>query len=117
MIAFNGRCGKQLIFLRSAARFRAVRPDHGGRLELKLAEAGETRAEYVLRLLTPDAELSARVSIDASTDRFELTPFQGGAPPEWLEAYAHALVRSVLRTKHSDGWPRRLTRWRPAPKA
>lgn len=93
-----------------------MRPDHGGRLELKLAEAAGTRAEYALELLTPEAELSARASIDASTDRCELTPFQGGEPPEWLESYAHALLRSVLRTKKSDGhWPRRLTRWRPEP--
>ncbi|HEX2671917.1 MAG TPA: hypothetical protein VHM25_13635 [Polyangiaceae bacterium] len=95
-----------------------MRPDHGGRLELKLAEPGETRAEYVLTVLTPEAELRASVSIDASADRFELGPFQGGAPPAWLEAYAHALLRGVLRTKSSDGdWPRRLTRWRPEPKA
>ena len=95
-----------------------MRPDHGGRLELKLAESGETRAEYVLAVLTPEAELSARVSIDASAQRFELGPFTGGTPPTWLEAYAHALLRGVLRTKSSDGdWPRRLTRWRPEPKA
>jgi hypothetical protein len=95
-----------------------VRPEHGGRLELKLTEQDETRAEYVLSVFTPEAELSARVSIDASADRFELGSFQGGVPPAWLEAYAHALLRSVLRTKSSDGdWPRRLTRWRPEPKA
>jgi hypothetical protein len=87
-------------------------------LELKLVEQGETRAEYALTVLTSDAELNARASIDTSADRFVLTPFQGGVPPVWLEAYAHALLRSVLRTKSSDGdWPRRLTRWRPEPKA
>lgn len=110
--------GLQLICGRKAARFRAVRPDHGGRLELKLANASAMRADYVLTLLTPDAELSAQVSIDAVADHFELTPFRGGVPPEWLESYAHALLRIVLRTKSSDGdWPRRLTRWRPEPKA
>lgn len=107
-----------MIFWQTATKFAAVRPDHGGRLELKLAEPGETRAEYVLTVLTPEAELRARVSIDASADRFELGAFQGGAPPAWLEAYAHALLRGVLRTKSSHGdWPRRLTRWRPEPKA
>lgn len=95
-----------------------MRPDHGGRLELKLAEASETRADYVLTLLTPDAELSTRVTVDAPADTLELADFQGGAPPAWLLAYAQALLRSVLRTKRSDGvWPRRLTRWRPEPKA
>lgn len=100
------------------AKFCAVRPDHGGRLELKLQAAKGTRADYVLTILTPDAELSAGVVIDASADALELGPFEGGVPPTWLEAYAHALLRSVLRTRSSDGdWPRRLTRWRPEPKA
>ncbi|HYP98833.1 MAG TPA: hypothetical protein VER96_09170 [Polyangiaceae bacterium] len=87
-------------------------------MELKLAQANETRADYVLTVLTPEAELSAQVSIDASTERFELAPFQGGVPPAWLETYANALLRGVIRTKNSEGdWPRRLTRWRPEPKA
>lgn len=95
-----------------------MRPDYGGRLELKLVDASEARANYVLTLFTPDAEISAQVTIDAPGDGLELGDWQGGAPPEWLTGYAHALLRSVLRTRHSDGgWPRRLTRWRPAPKA
>lgn len=86
-------------------------------MELKLRAASETRADYVLTILTPDAESSARVVIDASVDGLELGPFEGGVPPTWLEAYAHALLRSVLRTRTNDGdWPRRLTRWRPEPK-
>jgi len=78
----------------------------------------ELHAEYLLTLFTPEAELSSRVSVDAAADRFELAAWQGGVPPAWLEGYAHALLRIVLRTKGSEGgWPRRLTRWRPAPKA
>lgn len=95
-----------------------MRPDHGGRLELKLASANDARAEYVLTLFTPDAELSAQVTIDAPADSLELGDWQGGVPPAWLESYARSLLRTVLRTRSSDGdWPRRLTRWRPAPKA
>jgi len=95
-----------------------VRPDHGGRLELKLVSASDSRAAYVLTLFTPDAELRAQVALDSAMDGIELGPFEGGAAPAWLESYAHALLRSVLRTKSSAGdWPRRLTRWRPAPKA
>jgi hypothetical protein len=106
-----------LIFLRHAVTFRAVRPDHGGRLELKLEDATAARAHYTLRLSTAESEVSALVTIDAPADRFELTAWQGGAPPGWLETYAHTLLRGVLRTKSSDGdWPRRLTRWRPGPK-
>lgn len=106
-----------MISLRNAATFRCVRPDHGGRLELKLKDATEARAQYTLSLRTPESEVSALVVIDAPGDRFELAEWQGGVPPDWLQTYAHALLRSVLRTKSGDGdWPRRLTRWRPAPK-
>ncbi len=95
-----------------------MRPDHGGRLELKLLAASETRASYALTLLTPEAEVSSRVTIDAPQGSLELADWLGGVPPAWLEDYARALLRSALRTKSSDGdWPRRLTRWRPAPKA
>ena len=107
-----------MILARNAAKFRGVRPDHGGRVELKLAQASGTHAVYVLTLLTPEAERSTRVTIDVAADSLELGPFDGDAPPSWLEGYAHALLRSVLRTKNSEGdWPRRLTRWRPAPRA
>ena len=107
-----------MILPRKAATFPAVRPDHGGRLELKLSQASDTRADYVLTVLTPDAEFVTRVAMDAPTDALELSVWQGGVPPAWLDGYAHALLRSVLRTKSSDGdWPRRLTRWRPGPKA
>jgi hypothetical protein len=106
-----------LISPRDAVTFRAVRPDHGGRLQLKLEDATEARAHYTLSLSTAESEVSALVTIDVPTDRFELAAWQGGPPPGWLETYAHALLRSVLRTKSSDGdWPRRLTRWRPGPK-
>jgi len=84
---------------------------------LKLMKVSEARAEYTLNVLTSEAELSAAVSLDASSEHFELGPFQGGSPPAWLQAYARALLKSVLRTKSAEGdWPRRLTRWRAEPK-
>ena len=95
-----------------------MRPDHGGRLELKLERASETCAYYLLTLRTAEAEVSCEVTIDAPADHLGLGEWRGGAPPVWLQGYAHAVLRSVLRTKASDGaWPRRLTRWRPAPRA
>ena len=87
-------------------------------MELKLEQASETRADYLLTLLTPKAEFRTRATVDVPGDALELADFSEATPPAWLLAYAQALVRSVLRTKRSDGaWPRRLTRWRPEPKA
>ncbi len=94
-----------------------MRPDHGGRLELKLQDASDANARYALIVYTPEREHAALASIDAASDETELGAFSDGAPPAWLEAFAKTLLRSVLRTKKSDGdWPRRLTRWRPEPK-
>lgn len=95
---------------------RRVRPDHGGRLELKLVEATESSAHYALVIFTPSAEVSASVQVNAHTEAVAFGAWTESAPPAWLEAFSRTLLRSVLRTKASDGeWPRRLTRWRPEP--
>lgn len=93
-----------------------MRPDHGGRLEFKLAEASETGARYLLTAFTRDAEAQATAFLDSSSGAVEITQWHGGAPPAWLETLARALLRTVLRRKSSEAeWPRRLTRWRPEP--
>jgi hypothetical protein len=90
-----------------------VRPDHGGRLELKLTAASEASARYSLLIFTPDSELLADVDVDAQSGALKVADWQGGAPPEWLALLAHALLRTVWRHKSSVGsWPRRVTRWR-----
>ena len=95
-----------------------MRPDHGGRLELKLARASEDGARYTLTIFLPEREVSSEVEVQASTGKLELGAWQGEAPPAWLEVVARALLRSVWRTQSSDGtWPRRITRWRPEPKS
>lgn len=94
-----------------------MRPDHGGRLEVKLASASDASARYTLTIFTPNADLTTEVVIDAASGGLELGDWEGGLPPKWLRGVAHALLRTVWRNKTSDGeWPRRLTRWRPDPK-
>jgi hypothetical protein len=116
-VALQRGAGRCLHFAANGRHIRGVRPDHGGRLELKLREASQTTARYTLTVFMPDHELTTEVHIDAPRDALELGEWQGGAPAEWLESYARALLRTVLRSKNSDGdWPRRVTRWRPAPK-
>ncbi len=93
-----------------------VRPDHGGRLELKLVEATSATAHYALLIFTATAEVGASVQVNAENGAVEFGAWSEGTPPAWLEAFSRTLLRSVLRTKASDGeWPRRLTRWRPEP--
>jgi hypothetical protein len=94
-----------------------VRPDHGGRLELKLARASTQSARYTLTLYTLDSELTTQVDVDLASGGLEIADWPSGAPPAWLVTFARALLRSVWRSRTSAGeWPRRVTRWRPEPK-
>jgi hypothetical protein len=105
-IAFGSKYGQ----------IRVVRPDHGGRLELKLTNASDTSAHYTLSIFMPNAEVSASVVVDSQGGTLDIGEWRAECPPAWLETLARALLRSVLRSKGSDGeWPRRVTRWRPQP--
>jgi len=112
---FNGRA-LALVLPEHAGHIRAVRPDHGGRLELKLVEATDATARYAVLICTPLAELSALAEVTAPSAAVEMGVWSATTPPPWLEALARTLLRSVLRHKLSEGeWPRRVTRWRPEP--
>jgi hypothetical protein len=99
------------------SHFPCVRPEHGGRLELKLTEASDASARYALSIFTPAGDALTEVRIDLASEGLELAEWRG-TPPAWLEALARALLRTVIRDRNSDGeWPRRLTRWRPEPRS
>ena len=94
-----------------------MRPDHGGRIELKLAAGTVASARYLVTIFTPNNEVSTQVAVDAASGGLTFDEWQAGTPPSWLEALAKTLLRTTLRTMQSDGeWPRRVTRWRPEPK-
>jgi hypothetical protein len=94
-----------------------VRPEHGGRLELKLTQVSDESARYALTIFLPEREVTTDVLVQITGGTIELGAWQGVPPPAWLEAVARALLRTVWRSATSDGdWPRRVTRWRPEPK-
>ncbi|MEO8906020.1 MAG: hypothetical protein ABI627_31240 [Polyangiaceae bacterium] len=93
-----------------------MRPEHGGRLELKLIEATDTTARYAVLVSTAAAEVSAQAHVQTQSGAVEIGAWTEIAAPAWLEAFARTLLRAALRNKTSDGeWPRRMTRWRPEP--
>ncbi|MEO8983684.1 MAG: hypothetical protein ABI548_29230 [Polyangiaceae bacterium] len=93
-----------------------MRPEHGGRLELRLMEATDTTARYAMLVSTAAAEVSADAHVQTQNGALEIGAWTESAPPAWLEAFARTLLRAALRDKTSDGvWPRRMTRWRPEP--
>ena len=93
-----------------------MRPEHGGRLELKLAESDATKARYALMIFTPQGDCDTEATLHAEPVAVELGAWRGETPPAWLETFARALLRTVARNKGLEGeWPRRVTRWRPEP--
>jgi len=85
-------------------------------LELKLVQAFDESARYSLSIFTPDSEMSTTIVVSTLGAPLEMGDWRGGLPPPWLVALAQTLLRSLLRSKGSDGeWPRRVTRWRPEP--
>ena len=95
-----------------------MRPDHGGRLELKLTQASADGACYALTVFLPEREVSVEASVPTVSGAPEFGAWQGEPPPAWIESVARALLRTVWRSASSDGeWPRRVTRWRPEPKS
>ncbi|MEO6599206.1 MAG: hypothetical protein ABIQ16_04985 [Polyangiaceae bacterium] len=95
-----------------------MRPDHGGRLELKLTQASAERARYALTIFLPEREVTTEALVETASGTLELGAWQGQPPPAWLETVARALLRTMWRSATSDGdWPRRVTRWRPEPKS
>jgi len=97
---------------------RSMRPDHGGRVELRLVDDEKTQARYDVVLFAPDAEWKALAKIQDER-ALEFGAWSGpSAPPPWLEALARTLLRGTARQREAQGsWPRRLTRWRPGPEA
>ena len=94
----------------------AMRPEYGGRVELKLVTGSESLARYDVRMFDPRAEWTTQA--DVSGERaLTLAGWTGpDQPPGWLETLAKTLLRGTVRQQQAAGsWPRRVTRWRPGP--
>jgi hypothetical protein len=95
-----------------------MRPDHGGRVELRLVSDDEAQARYDVALFVTEAEWKAQARIGGEC-ALDLGAWSGPSdPPAWLQALAKTLLRGTARQHQTQGsWPRRLTRWRPGPEA
>lgn len=90
-----------------------MRPDHGGRLELKLESSSDGRVVYGAELSTADVVASGKLVLDVTEGSVQIE--LEGEPPAWLVDYARAVARTLWRSHADAGWPRRVTRWRPQP--
>ena len=92
-----------------------MRPDSGGRVELKLVESDGEGASYEVTLFDPTGEWTAAAKVRAG-GAVEVAAWSPANPPAWLDALALTLLRGAQRAQKADAaWPRRVTRWRPGP--
>jgi hypothetical protein len=82
------------------------------RFELRLRTEAEGRAAYDVELELPDARHRGTATIEPLAGKV-LFDWQS-APPGWCENAVRAQLRTLYRERAS-GYPRRVTRWRPAP--
>lgn len=95
-----------------------MRPAHGGRIVLRASAGGETQL-YRVELYTKGDEWrgTARISVERGEVSFDETEGTLSSAPAWLQQQTRALLRALWRSHSADGWPRRLTRWRPEPES
>jgi len=84
----------------------------GVRFELRLHDeaAGGARYDVELELPTERYQGIATIAAEAGQVAFDWT----SSPPAWCETTVRAQLRTLYRERAS-GYPRRVTRWRPAP--
>lgn len=89
-------------------------PD-GARFDLRLQSSNEQLAVYLGHF---DGEgFAHQLEATVNGDSGEVLWAEQPTPPipAWILKYATVALRAGWRSHQSDGWPRRLTRWRAAP--
>ena len=84
----------------------------GVRFELRLIGEEQGRASYNIDLALPDRGIRGSAAIEPESGGIEFAWQE--SPPAWCETAVRAQLRTLFRERAS-GYPRRVTRWRPAP--
>lgn len=84
----------------------------GVRFELRLTGEERGRTAYSVELSLPERVLGGSATIEPDSGAVEFVWRE--APPVWCETVVRAQLRTLFRERAS-GYPRRVTRWRPAP--
>lgn len=90
--------------------------DAGVRFELKRDKVEDGVVHYAVNLEAGERRYTGVAKLGADTGAVEFSWAEGGAPPDWCSKAVHTQLRILFR----DGapgkvFPRRVTRWRPAP--
>lgn len=90
-----------------------MHPQNGGRLLLTLQQVGQASACYVVTLYEPREQWSGQAEVRFGDGQVDFTGLDAAAP--WLCDLTRMILRTTWRNSESEGWPRRIQRWRPAP--
>lgn len=92
-------------------------PEHGTegvRFELRARSTHEHAASYELTLRAQDSEWLGDVDLTPPAGEVVFR-FREHEPPAALLALVRAQLRTIYREHERNGFPRRVTRWRPLP--
>jgi hypothetical protein len=94
----------------------AARPANGVRLVVKLDPTATTEGVYTLAAGALEGEWQGTATVGVEGGTVAFSGWVGGEPPSWVLAALRALLRLAWqRRRAGEPWPRRLSRWRPAP--
>ncbi|HLV64774.1 MAG TPA: hypothetical protein VKY73_03145 [Polyangiaceae bacterium] len=88
-------------------------PAHGMKFELRLVEPAAEGVRYAVAVDLPNGTYLGRAELLGDTGEIGFV-WEESAPPEWCVTIVRAQLRALFRQRAS-GYPRRITRWRPAP--
>lgn len=88
----------------------------GVRFELKCQAAQGESVRYAVTLSLSDRQFSGQAELGTSTGAVSFAWESAGTPPEWCVNAVRAQLRTLFRDRSAGKlYPRRVTRWRPAP--
>lgn len=92
--------------------------EHGMRFELRLASEAAEGARFQLLLRLPASTFSGEAEIRGASGAVHFHFPDSAEPPEWCLVIVRASLRTLFREREArGGYPARITRWRPEPRA
>lgn len=92
--------------------------EHGMRFELRLVAETAEGARFRLSLRVPAAEWAGEASIAGPSGAILFDFSDSASPPGWCLGIVRASLRTLFREREArGGYPARIARWRPEPRA
>lgn len=88
----------------------------GVRFELRCQALQTDSVRYTVTLELADRQFTGHAELGTSTGEISFAWPESAAPPDWCVTAVRAQLRTLFRERSAGKvFPRRVTRWRPAP--